>query len=96
MLAQRVWRALSWAADLLRADGSAELLLDHSAEAVGTIGLLVLDVSADCIGFGRVDGLRDKLAIGLLARSRVGAESQHGGMWCQQRVGQAQGKAAVA
>jgi hypothetical protein len=36
------------------------LLPDHSAEAVGAVGLLVLDVSADGIGFGRVDGLRNK------------------------------------
>lgn len=47
-----------------RADASSELLLDHPAEAVGTIGLLVLDVSADSVGFGWVGGLRNKVTIG--------------------------------
>ena len=94
-MVQRVWRALFRAADFFRADPSTELLLDHPAEAVGAIGLLVLDVSADCVGFGRVDGLRNKLAVGLLAGRRVGAEAQHCDVRCQQRVGLAQGMAAV-
>lgn len=87
LLVQRFWRSLSRAADLLGPDRSPELLLDHSVEAVGAVGLLVLNVSTDGIGFGRVDGLRNKVAIGLLASRRVGAEAHHCGVWRQQRVG---------
>ena len=87
LLAQRFWRALAWATYLFRTDPSSELLLDRLAKAVRTIGLLVLDVSADCIGFFRVDGLLNKVAIGLLAGRRAGAEAQHGGVRGQQRVG---------
>lgn len=95
LLGRCFWRALAWAADLLWTDASPELLLDHSAEAVGAVGLLMLDVPADSVGFGRVDGLRNEVTIGLLAARRVGAEAQYGRVRCQQRVGLVQGKAAV-
>lgn len=82
LLIQCVRRVLSGATDLLRAYRSRELLLDHAAEAVGAIRLLVLEMSTDGVGFGRVDGLRNQFAIGLLAsRSvRVGptARNLHG------------------
>jgi hypothetical protein len=42
-----------------------------------------------------VDGLGNKVAIGLLASRRVGAETHHCGALRQQLVGQAQGKAAI-
>lgn len=64
---------LSGAADLLRGYRSPELLLDHAAEAVGAIGSLVLEMSADGVGFVRVDGLRNQFAIGLLASRSVRA-----------------------
>lgn len=49
----------------------------------------MLDVSANGIGFGGVDGLRNKVAVRVLAGRRVWAEPQHGGVRCQQRVGAA-------
>jgi hypothetical protein len=73
LLIQSVWRTLSWAADLLRAYRSPELLLDHSAEAVGAIGLLVLGMSANGVGFGRVDGLCNEAAARLLTSRSVRA-----------------------
>ncbi|HEX7348361.1 MAG TPA: hypothetical protein VF264_01760 [Rhodanobacteraceae bacterium] len=53
-------------------------MLDHSAEAVGAIGVLVLDMATDGVGFVRVDGLRNEIAIGPLAVAGVekqGSES---------------------
>ena len=53
VLAQRLWQALSRATDPFRADPSPKLLPDHSAEAVVSMGLLMLNVSADSVGSSR-------------------------------------------
>ena len=52
-----------WPTDLCGADAAALLAFDHFAEAVGSVGVLALQMFADRVKFRRVDVLHDQRAI---------------------------------
>ncbi len=61
-----------WSTDLRRAGATAELVFDHFAEAVSSVGVLALQVFADGVELHRNDVLHDHRAIGDQSLLRFG------------------------